>query len=824
MALMEADTNIRVVKLLSDAGYWTDPAMWRYFGDVENNRPTIGNQQADAVAALAEKIVNGIDARLINACLVSGVDPAGSDAPQDMRSAVGHFFDPEGGDHGGRVATWSAEKTLAESLRLTLAATGNMPADGQPCLSIADAGEGQTPDQFPQTFMSLNKSNKFRIPFVQGLFNMGGTGAMQFCSKPDNLQLFVSRRNPKLVPGDSPERDRQWGFTVVRRELPAGNERSSFYSYLAPRGATYRDGNVLAFDAPDWPIFPDVTATARSAYARPTTHGTLVKLYEYSWRGTKSNIVRSGDGLLRRLDQMLPELALPVRLYECRREYRGHQGSHATNLTGLSARLERDRAEKLDDTIANPIHSVIDVGGRPIRVRVYAFRGQEAKEYRTSQNAILFLINGQTHAAFSQQFFTRAGVRLGYLADSLLVTLDCSAIEGVMREDLFMTSRDRLRKNDLSEGILDELEQVLRGDAGLRELQNRRRREEIDQKLADDKPLASAFQDVLRSDPTLERLFLTGQSISVPFGREGTGDGTSACFKGRDYPTFFRFHGRAQGDQLTRTVHLPSKPRIEFETDANNGYFDREIGQGEWAVYHIRDGQATRLESCRMDGPREGTAALHLALPEGVRVGDTLTVEVEVTDETRVDPLVSRALLKVDGPATGGGGGGETTRPVTHGEGTRGGSSHLGLPHIERVHRLEWGKSFHTFTDLDCLWVVRTPAEDNRDMLDFYVNVDNKYLRNALKSAGPKNGSPRLIETRFVYANVLIGMAMLNAAKSRRPVESNEEDGEGSADSTEDRIASVTTALAPIIVPMVDVLAKLSIDDVLESVGEAAAD
>ena len=226
-----------------------------------------------------------------------------------------------------------------ESLQLTVAATGNMPPRC-PSISIADGGEGQTPDDQPVTFMSINRSNKLRIPFVQGKFNMGGTGALNFCSTPNRFQLVVSRRNPDLLPANAMTRDRQWGFTIVRREPPVGNQKHSVFTYLAPEGASDRDGKVLAFSADEWPIFPEATASVRDAYSRMSTHGSLVKLYEYSWKGSKSNIVSSGDGLLRRLDQALPELALPIRLYECRPGYRGHAGSFATNLTGLSVRLE----------------------------------------------------------------------------------------------------------------------------------------------------------------------------------------------------------------------------------------------------------------------------------------------------------------------------------------------------------------------------------------------------------------------------------------------------------------------------------------------------
>ena len=48
--------------LLTTAGYWDKLAVWRHLGDIENNYSTVGNQQAEPIALLAEKLVNGIDA------------------------------------------------------------------------------------------------------------------------------------------------------------------------------------------------------------------------------------------------------------------------------------------------------------------------------------------------------------------------------------------------------------------------------------------------------------------------------------------------------------------------------------------------------------------------------------------------------------------------------------------------------------------------------------------------------------------------------------------------------------------------------------------
>jgi hypothetical protein len=168
VSLLDAETEDEVIALLREAGYWEDPTVWRHYGDVENNWGQGGNQQSLAEAALVEKIVNAVDARLINECLERGIDPRGPDAPKNIREAVSRFFEGGSGDRisiGGFLEEWTAEKIRQVAQGITLCGTGTKPILN---LTISDCGEGQSPRKLPTTIMSLNKSNKMYIPFVQG--------------------------------------------------------------------------------------------------------------------------------------------------------------------------------------------------------------------------------------------------------------------------------------------------------------------------------------------------------------------------------------------------------------------------------------------------------------------------------------------------------------------------------------------------------------------------------------------------------------------------------------------------------------------------------
>ncbi len=808
MALMRADTEEQVVELLKEAGYWDNSDAWRLLGDNENNFSSIGNQQSEAVAALIEKLVNSVDARLTNACHEAGIDPTSHEAPQSIRAAVARFFDGYVDDDldekAGRIALWADAKATEQGRLLTLAATGNMPSDGLPSISIADQGEGQTPDAFPDTFMSIGKSNKLRIPFVQGKFNMGGTGVLQFCGGHHRLQLVVSRRNPALLDAASTDRDREWGFTIVRREPPQSGSRSSVFTYLAPVEASESNhGRVLAFAADEWPIFPVADATTRDAYARPAPYGSLIKLYEYGWQGgTRSNIVSSGGGLLRRVDLGLVEVALPIRVFECRPGYRGHAGSFATNVLGLAARLEQNKAEVLEPDF--PVGSVISLDGTLVRVRVFAFRKSKATEYRTARHGLVFAVNGQTHATFPIDFFRRKSVGMSYLADSLLVMADCTNIEGEMREDLFMNSRDRLRSTALSDRLETEIERFLKDDPTLRALRNRRREEDLADKLSDSKPLATVLEELVRQSPSLAKLFLHGIKLSSPFPLLGTGNGGGGEFVGKTYPTFFRFKGLKDGEELHRDAHLGSRVRVSFETDAEDDYFHRELDAGTVVLRQVRDDVGHVVENWSMPGPKSGLSHLSFELPEDAHQGDVLAFTLEVTDPSRVEPFVNNLELRVRPKSSGGGGGGGSRPPVTEGKGTTGGTGGLSLPNIVEVDEEHW--TDHGFDENTAVVIKHAGESETTDVYDFFVNVDNKYLRIAEKDSKEE---PKLLKARFVYSLVLVGLALIQDDRSGERREDTDDDN---SMSIEDVVASVSKALAAVLIPMIETIGSLSLD------------
>jgi hypothetical protein len=832
LALMKADSEEMVIGLLKEAGLWDNKDLWRFYGDYENNYNTIGNQQGRPDAALVEKVVNAVDARLMNECLVRGIDAEGSKAPQSIRQAVAMFFDesyrPDSA-HAGQVKNWPDKKRTETARWLTLVATGAKPGSGNPCFTISDLGEGQTPEKMPDTFLSLTKSNKLRIPFVQGKFNMGGTGVFEFCG-PNGMQLIVTRRNPKIVGAKAAHpSDTQWGFTIVRREnAGAGPVRNSVYTYLAPVGADSRpsQGGVLRFLSESMPIFPQ----GRDAYARDSEWGTLIKLYEYAATGFKSNILMK-DGLLSRLDLLLPDVALPVRLYECR-AYGGHEGSFENNLTGLGVRLEDDRGNNLEDGF--PSSCPISALGEEMRATIYAFKKGKAETYRKHEG-IIFTQNGQTHGHLTPDFFTRKAVGLSYLADSILVMVDCSRFTGRAREVLFMNSRDRLRNGDLKAEIERALEDMLKHHQGLRDLKERRRREQTEAKLADSKPLEDILESLLKKSPTLANLFLKGLRASNPFktNKAQEEEDKEKPFDGKRFPTFFKFKSKDYGQQIVRETPINLRSRITFETDAENDYFGRATETGQFSLFIVNGEHRVPVADYVGPNLQNGIGTLSVQLPLNCQVGDQITFLALVTDSSRLEPFENRFVVKVL-PAAQPSGQPSTRRKPPSGQNgdDREVAAGIALPNIIEVYEADWDKQTPPFDKNTALRIKNAGLSDEnggngdaKPIYDFYVNMDNLYLKTEIK---PANKDPRLINARFTYGMVLLGLALVqqDEAEKAKVVKANEddesEDDEAEAN-IEQKVADFTQAVAPVLLPMIDSLGDLDDDQVPVIAGSGEA-
>jgi hypothetical protein len=750
MDLIQADHENEAAGILSYHDL-DDDKYWLPLGGIENNLSIAGNQQSSSTAALVEKLINCIDSLLILECLLRGIAPESSAAPSSMVSASSEFV---GVPEGGIAALKPPDRAkLAEMVQLV--ATGSRT---EPCYTIIDQGEGQRPCDFPSTLCSLVKTNKLRIRFVQGKFNMGGSGVLAFCGQR-NLQLILSRRNPRLVEGGDTLAESGWGWTVIRRREPDGGRKSSHYEYLSP------GHGVPCFEGKALPVRP----TRDSAFGGLLEWGCLVKLYNYQSEFPSAVTLDLNYELSRRLYQ----IPLPIRLYERRTGYAGH--SLGTILTGMSVRIADDRSKAIEEGF--PDSGIVHVEGvGDVPVEVIAFKKGEGRSFLTPATAILFTVNGQVHGGLGRRFCSREPVGLDFLKNDLMVVLNCTEISARVREDLFMPSRDRLRECHVKRAFEQALEAYLGDHAVLSRLNLERREAELRDRLADDKPLTEALKSIIDSSPELKALFRLGThvaSATVPGEREDE-------FTGTTYPTFFRLVRREESVAFPTYDCAPTRgSRIHFETDAVNDYFNRLKDPGTLTVTPPVLFDRVTLHN--------GKSTLVLKYPPRTMIGDEVEVLVEVSDSQQQSPFVNRFQLRMVGDAPPGRSHDHTPPPTKTGG--------LALPKVVEVDEDDWASE--EFGPESGLTIQR----DVDGGLVAKVNVANEHLKQFLL----RNAKAEidLMQKRFVYGLVLVGVSLWQEYHDD--------------EKCDELIRSTSSAVARVLLPTIVVLGSLDVPSLVPS-------
>lgn len=782
IALSKCESESEVINVLRQEKYWDDDKYWRPFGDNENNWSTIGNQQSDSDKALVEKIVNSIDAILMKECLKRGINPESDSAPKSVADALEKFFSIK----GGKIEDLTQGERTGFARSIILAATGAKPKDENgishfPNLTIVDEGEGQSPKKMPNTILSINKSNKLKVPFVQGKFNMGGTGVLRFCGE-NNIQLIISKRCPEIKEFD--ETKSLWGVTVVRRIRPGNGRRSSLFQYL-----TDENNSVISFSADEGlDIIPSSKGKNETMH-----YGMYCKLFEYSMLSRLCSNINMA--LYSRLSTLLPSLAYPVFLDECR-DYGGH--TMFRTLSGLNVRLS-DKESEENTKIEEKLTVNFTIDAQNLSAAVYVFENKkELSTYCTyADEGIILTQNGQTHGTIDRKFYRRNSVGLSYLADSILTIVDCSNINEATREDLFMNSRDRMSAGGFASKLESELEDYFKNNSTLKELQQKRREEAISNKLDDEKPLEEVLNSVFKSSSVLSKLFITGERLNNPVNLGGGKEVEE--FKGKFDPTFFRIVTK-KDKELLKEAQIGRKFRIKFKTDANNDFFTRDELPGRYELYC--DGKTVLNHNINL---HNGTATLSVELPDYTTVGETYKFHCVVCDNIEVNRFENDFSIKVIEFNDGGTGGGRRTPPSEQDKnGKFLAPSGISLPNVFEVTSDDWeSRGFEKETALKI-----TQADAEKNIYDFFVNMDNIYLQSELKNVARNQNKVILFKARYKYSLVLIGLSVLGYYSKEENKSSNDEN-------LEDIVEAYTKMVSPVILPLIDVMGGADLLDII---------
>ncbi len=456
---------------------------WQPLGGIPSNYGVIENQQSSPIAALIEKITNSIDAILTKKCLETGIDPKSREAPRSMEEAVDRFF-PNSRD-------WDlSEFRRGQSENLQIIADGPKLS---PSLVIYDDGEGQHPTNFENTFLSLLRGNKNEIHFVQGKYNMGGSGAIVFCGKK-SYQLVASRRYDKSG---------EFGFTLIR-EHPLSDEekitkKNTWYEFLKI------DGKI--------PSFP-IDKIDLGIHNRLFETGTIIKLYSYELpSGSRSVISRD---LNQSINEYLFKPALPVLTVDKKERYPDDRNLERP-LYGLMRRLEQDDNKYIEDYFSEKFKDEFFGKQGYAKVTCYVFKNRvdnksvkETKktisnEFFKNSMVVIFSVNGQVHGHYTSEFITRA-LKMNLLKHHLLIHVNCTHMDIDFRKELFMASRDRLKKGEETGKLREFLARKLSSkNSRLSEI-NKKRKQGITVEDSSTKELLRSFTKSLPLDSDLMKL------------------------------------------------------------------------------------------------------------------------------------------------------------------------------------------------------------------------------------------------------------------------------------------------------------------------------
>jgi hypothetical protein len=213
-----------------------------------------------------------------------------------------------------------------------------------------------------------------------------------------------------------------------------------------------------------------------------------------------------------------------------------------------------------------------------------------------------------------------------------------------------------------------------------------------------------------------------------------------------------------------------------------------------------------------------GIASLNLTLPLDTKVGETLEFIAITEDETQIDPFTNKFNITVLELAEkkSEGDGRRRQPPATEAGNSREHPSGLDLPNIIKVakdpveHQKCWEEMSPPFTEYSGLRIINAGSPDSAEngngdktIYDFYINIDNIYLKIELKRSSKQ---AEVTRSKYIYAQVLLGLALINYENQKTEENDDEEER------IDKKVEDFSVAVAPVIIPIINDLGSLELE------------
>jgi hypothetical protein len=215
----------------------------------------------------------------------------------------------------------------------------------------------------------------------------------------------------------------------------------------------------------------------------------------------------------------------------------------------------------------------------------------------------------------------------------------------------------------------------------------------------------------------------------------------------------------------------------------------------------------------------KGIGTLNLELPDFCRVGDVLKLEAIIGDRTMIQPFINHfEITVIQETVKKVGKHGPRIQPPGPGSGTdRDKPIGIQLPNYTKCYKNPkgdqkgWDVVSPPMTELSALCILYDgdfEEEDTKKIYDFFINMDNLYLRNEQKNS---KKDEKILGACFLYGMILLGLALIHDhfkdKKSKRKNGDRDEGQDsngGHVEDVEDKVGDVSRAFAPILLPMID--------------------
>lgn len=779
MKLLRAESEAEVLEIIGETPEMQDEANWRYLGDNSQNNSLISSQSSAGIKALTELMTNMVDAILLKKADEASVDRRGHDAPQSIQDAVNRWIHQINGRLSklGTNNDW-VRKYAAENLVVAISGKDTRT----PCFTFVDTGEGQSPQDFPDTFMSLptnddSEGRKDAIKFVQGKHNMGSSGVLRYAGK-NRLKLIISRRY---------DESGAWGWTITRK-IPNPN-------YTPPRTQYFILKNSSAVPSfAEEAILPLVNKLGEEFEGLKLAAGSVVKLFDYRIGKRTASQLRWH----RPFYENLTDTMLPFRFLDCRvnksdkdKDELRRFGIDARIFCGLEAGAVEYSTEDFDAYFEQGFKDsdrMIDLGRAKnpnlgeISFRCILLDEQVPEWLRETSHRIFHSVNGQVHFKQSRGEIGKCGFKA--IQNRLLINIDASNLTDEAHTEVWQGNREDIAETDHGDDYISLTREFLSKSDKLKKLNQLVREKRISELKSEGRK--AILENLLKNSPQMR--FLLGNehpNIDVTGDDTITPETEITNYEGEYSPTFLELKSK----QRKIGVRVNNPRAISLRTDVADGYLTRSENQGKLLIpkeiidnFQVYD----YLES--------GELQLFLRPLEGVAIGQKFEAMFGLSDDTMTSPEqlwtdkieleIIPALKKDEDEDEGDQEDEEEEKPAKQSSYDEPNFSLL----IEKMDdakkeflEQEFGVQVASYPE----WFTVQDGGYAEDLgeghIEYFINYENVFHINARRQLSDDTDK-RLLSHRYIYSMLLMMMGFENSIRNHKIPAFKEDEGVQSTD------------------------------------------